>query len=102
MPRFDVYRNPNPHATHSLYLDIQSDLVTTATRWCIPLRREQPGVQTVQRAHCMVGVEGTRYVVDTPNVLAVPAALLRRPVQHLAASDQTLTEAAIEFMLRGH
>ena len=29
MPRFDVYRNPNPRATHSLLLDVQSDLVRT-------------------------------------------------------------------------
>ena len=26
MLRFDVYRNPNPRATHALYIDVQSDL----------------------------------------------------------------------------
>ncbi len=102
MPRFDIYRNPNPHATHPLYLDIQSDLVATATRWCLPLRRDQPGVPTVQRAHCIVSVDGARYVVDAPNVLAVPAMLLRRPAQRLTTGDQSLVETAIEFMLRGY
>ena len=39
MPRFDLYRNPNPRASHALFLDVQSDLVTTATRWWRSVRR---------------------------------------------------------------
>jgi hypothetical protein len=30
VPRFDLYRNPNPRAVHGLYLDVQSDLVSTS------------------------------------------------------------------------
>ncbi|WP_243457600.1 CcdB family protein [Ottowia testudinis] len=33
MPRFDLYPNPNRRAGHALLLDVQSDLVTIATRW---------------------------------------------------------------------
>ncbi len=102
MPRFDIYRNPNPQASHPLYLDVQSDLVSTATRWCIPLRPQVPGQPVVQRAQGLVDIAGNRYVIDTPNLLAVPAALLRIAVSRLGASDQSIAEASIEFMLRGY
>ena len=102
MPRFDIYRNPNPQASHPLYLDVQSDLVSTATRWCIPLRPRVPGQPVVKRAQAMLDIEGATYVMDTPNLLAVPAALLRGAVLRLSASDQTVAGASIEFMLRGY
>lgn len=38
VPRFDVYQDPNPRASHRLSLDNQSDMVRTATRWFLPLR----------------------------------------------------------------
>lgn len=102
MPRFDVYNNPNPRASHAFYLDIQSDLVTTATRWCIPLRTDKPGQPLVSRAQALVSVQGSNCVLDTPNLLAVPTALLRNPVDRFDAASQTLAESAVEFMLRGY
>ena len=102
MPRFDIYRNPNPQASHPLYLDVQSDLVSTATRWCIPLRPQLPGQPIVQRAQGLLAIDGTSYVIDTPNLLAVPAALLRSAVLRLGSHDQSVAEASIEFMLRGY
>ena len=102
MPRFDIYSNPNPQASHPLYLDVQSDLVSTATRWCIPLRPQLPGQPIIKRAQGLLGIDGTSYVIDTPNLLAVPAALLRHAVLQLNASDQAVAEATIEFMLRGY
>ena len=102
MPRFDVYKNPNPTAGHAFYLDIQSDLVTTATRWCIPLRIAKPGQPMVNRAQGLLKVQGTNCLMDTPNLLAVPNALLRSPVDRLDTADQALAEAAVEFMLRGY
>ena len=101
MPRFDIYKNPNPQASHAFYLDIQSDLVTTATRWCIPLRVAKPGQRVVDRAQGVLNVQTTTCVMDTPNLLAVPNALLRRPHARLDSAGQTLAEASIEFMLRG-
>ena len=80
MPRFDIYKNPNPKGAHAFYLDIQSDLVTTATRWCIPLRTAKPGQPVVNRAQGLVKVQGTDCLMDTPNLLAVPNALLRSAV----------------------
>lgn len=102
MPRFDIYRNPNPRASHAYYLDVQSDLVSTATRWCIPLLAAKPGQPLVNRAQGMLNIHDANYVMDTPNLLAVPAALLRNPMVRLGPSGQSMAEAAIEFMLRGY
>ena len=102
MPRFDIYKNPNPKASHAFYLDIQSDLVTTATRWCIPLRTVKPGQPVVSRAQVLVSVQGINCLMDTPNLLAVPNALLKNPVDHLDIAAQALAEASVQFMLRGY
>lgn len=101
MPRFDLYRNPNPHASHALYLDVQSDLVSTATRWCLPLLAVRAGSVVMSRAQALIEVQGGTYVADTPNILAVPAKLLRQPLGRLAAGAQPQIEAMVEFMLRG-
>ncbi|MFT4194443.1 CcdB family protein [Ottowia sp.] len=102
MARFDIFRNPNPRAAHTLYLDVQSDLVTTATRWCIPLRHATAGQPVMQRAQSTLMVDGEAFVLDAPNVLAVPGHLLRQPVRKLAEAEQAVVEACIEFMLRGY
>ena len=73
MARFDIYRNPNPRASHGYYLDVQSDLVTTATRWCIPMALQRADRPLIQRAQGLLVVEGTAHLLDTPNLLAVPA-----------------------------
>ena len=102
MPRFDIYKNPNPKGGHAFYLDIQSDLVTTATRWCIPLRTAKPGQPVVNRAQGLLKVNGIHCVMDTPNLLAVPNTLLKNPIECLDAEAQALAEASVEFMLRGY
>jgi CcdB protein len=102
MPRFDIYPNPNPRASHAYYLDVQSDLVSTATRWCIPLLAATPAQPVVNRAQGLLTVQNASYVMDTPNLLAVPAALLRTPLLRIGPSEQAMAETAIEFMLRGY
>lgn len=102
MSRFDIYKNPNPNGSHAFYLDIQSDLVTTATRWCIPLRTAKPRQPLVNRAQGLLKVQGVNCLMDTPNLLAVPNALLRSPVDRLDPANQALAEASVEFMLRGY
>ena len=102
MARFDIYKNPNPNGAHAFYLDIQSDLVTTATRWCIPLRTAKPGQLVVSRAQGLFKVKGVDCLMDTPNLLAVPNTLLKSPIDRLDAASQTLAEASVEFMLRGY
>ena len=102
MPRFDIYKNPNPKASHAFYLDIQNGLVTTATRWCIPLRTAQAGQPMVNRVQGLLKVQGAPCLMDTPNLLAVPNALLRTPIDRLDTAAQALAEASVEFMLRGY
>ena len=102
MPRFDIYKNPNPKGFHAFYLDIQSDLVTTATRWCIPLRTAKPTQPVVKGAQGLLKVQGADCVMDTLNVLAVPNLLLKSPVARLDAAGQALAEASVQFMLRGY
>ena len=102
MPRFNIYKNPNPNGAHAFYLDIQNDLVTTATRWCIPLRTAKPGQPVVNRAQGLIKVQGVDCLMDTPNLLAVPNTLLKSPIDRLDTATQTLAEASVEFMLRGY
>jgi len=102
MPRFDLYRNPNPRAAHALYLDVQSDLVLTSTRWCLPLRQALADTRVMTGAQMVFAVDGTSWLLDTPNILAVPAALLRNPQGHLSPDDQLRVETALDFMLRGY
>ena len=102
MPRFDVYRNPNPRATHALYLDVQSDLVRTATRWCVPLFQVPDGFPAMSRAQHRLNVAGQQWLLDTPNLLAIPTTVLHAQVGHLSGDEQLLVEGAIDFMLRGY
>lgn len=102
MPRFDVYRNPNPRATHALFLDVQSDLVRTVTRWCVPLLQAPTGLPVMSRAQHRLHVAGQEWLLDTPNILAVPAAMLRNYVGRLGRDEQLLVENSIDFMLRGY
>lgn len=102
MPRFDIFVNPNKMARHLLYVDVQSDFVRLSTRWCIPLARHVPPGAIVQDVQALIEVGRQKYVMDTPNLLAVPAGLLRQHAGRLSASDQLIAESCIEFMLRGY
>lgn len=102
MPRFDIYVNPNKAARHTLYVDVQSDFVRLSTRLCIPLTRHNPQHPIVQGAQVLIQLMQQDYVLDTPNLLAVPALLLRQQAGRLSPSDQLMTESCMEFMLRGY
>jgi hypothetical protein len=102
MAKFDIFVNPNKAARHRLYVDVQSDFVRLSTRWCIPLSRHAPPRAIVQGVQALIEVDHEEYVMDTPNLLAVPAILLRQHAGRLSASEQLMTESCIEFMLRGY
>ncbi|HMW23662.1 MAG TPA: CcdB family protein [Burkholderiaceae bacterium] len=102
MARFDLFANTDPRASHGLYLDVQSDLVQTPTRWCVPLRRWRSDRPLLRGAQQLIQVDGDDWVLDTPNILAVPAALLRHPVGRLSPDDHLRVEASLDFMLRGY
>ena len=100
MPRFDAYRNLNARATHPRVLDVQSDLVRKVTRWCVPLLQATDGLPVMTRAQQRVHVAGHVWLLDTPNILAVPAALLRNHAGRLGSDEQLLVETSIDFLLR--
>ncbi len=102
MARFEIYANPNPRASHSHYLDVQSNFVQTSTRWCVPLFLHAPSRPIILGAQVLIEIGGQEYVLDAPNLLAVPAVLLRQKAGQLAPGDQLRVEACIEFMLRGY
>lgn len=102
MARFDIYVNPNKAAGHPLYLDVQSNFVRTSTRWCIPLARYVRPRPIIQGAQARIQLHTQEYVLDTPNLLAVPAMLLRQLAGRLSVGDQAVAESCIEFMLRGY
>ncbi len=102
MAKFDIFVNPNKAARHSLFVDVQSDFVRLSTRWCIPLSLHVPLRPIVQGAQALIEVDQLEYVMDAPNLLAVPASLLRQHAGRLSASDQLVAESCIEFMLRGY
>ena len=102
MARFDIYVNPNKAASHPLYIDVQSDFVRLSTRWCIPLSQHVASRPIIQGAQALIAVRQREFVLDTPNLLAVPASLLRQKAGRLSSGDQLITESCIEFMLRGY
>lgn len=102
MPRFDLYRNPNQRATNGLYLDVQSDLISTSTRWCLPLFVAMAGTLLMSRAQWTVTVDEQPWVVDVPTILAVPKAMLREHRGRLRSADPLRVESAVDFMLRGY
>jgi hypothetical protein len=102
MARFDLFVNPNKAASHLLYVDVQSDFVRLSTRWCIPLSLYVAPRPIVQGAQALIEIDHQRYVMDTPNLLAVPANLLRQRAGRLSSSEQLIAESCIEFLLRGY
>jgi hypothetical protein len=92
MPRYDIFANPNKAATHPFYVDVQSNFVRLSTRWWFAL----PGVQAQIEFH------EHHYLMDTGNLLVVPALLLQRSAGRLSSDQQFLAESCIEFMLRGY
>lgn len=102
MARFDLFINPNKAARHLLYLDVQSDFVTLSTRLCIPLFTHDPSKPILRGAQGLIEVDQRKFVMDAPNLLAVPTTLLRRKIGRLSSGAQLIAEACIEFMPRGY
>jgi hypothetical protein len=102
MPRYDIFANPNKTAKHRFFVDVQSNLVRLSTRWCIPLLRHGPGIPTLIGVQALIQFEDRQYLLDTGNLLAVPALMLQRSAGRLSSNEQFLAESCMEFMLRGY
>ena len=102
MPRYDIFVNPNKTATHPYYVDVQSNLVRLGTRWCIPLLRRRPVMLALPGVQALIEFHEQQYLMDTGNLLAVPARLLQQSTGRLSSDQQFQANSCIEFMLRGY
>lgn len=102
MARFEIFSNPNKAATHAYYVDVQSNFVMLSTRWCIPLLHHRPAMLILAGVQALVTFCDRQYLMDTGNLLAVPASLLRHPNGRLSPDEQSIAESCIEFVLRGY
>jgi toxin CcdB len=103
MAQYDVYTNPSSSATTGIpyVVVIQSDLLDAlATRLTIPLA--VPDVTTkVPTALCpVITVKGKRLHALAHFAAPLPAKILRRPVDNVAAQANTLV-SAIDAVLSG-
>jgi hypothetical protein len=75
--------------------------VLTSTRWCVPLLpAATAGAPAMTGAQAVLTFDGVAWLLDTPNILAVPAVRSRQG--RLSPDDQLRVEAALHFMLRGY
>jgi toxin CcdB len=88
MARFEVFTNAGPHRATTPYLvDVQGNhLESLITRVVIPLRRTDsfPEVKLPKDLIPVFVIEGVEYLLDTPQLAAVPRVELRKPVTSLA------------------
>jgi len=104
MARFDVFPNPGPHATTTPFLlDVQSDLLDGLdSRMVVPLRSLEhfAKVKLPTRLTPVLKVDGRDYLLETPQMGAVPQRILKAPVTSLAEEQPSIT-AALDFLFQG-
>ncbi|MCL2876514.1 MAG: CcdB family protein [Betaproteobacteria bacterium] len=105
MAKYDVFPNPGAHARTTPYLlDVQSDLLDgLESRMVIPLRCLQDFPSTLKRPERLlpvlqIGDEG--FLLDVPQMGAVPKRILRYPVASLAYEHDRIV-AALDFLFQG-
>jgi hypothetical protein len=103
MARFDLFANTDPRASHGLYLDVQSDLVQTPTRWCVPMRRWRSDRPLLRGAQQLIEVDW-RTIGCWTRPTSWP--FRTRCCDILWAvcllDDHLRVEASLDFMLRGY
>ena len=102
MARYDVFANPSSSAADGIpyVVEIQSGLIDAlATRLTIPLAL--PAVAKVPTALCpVITVKGQRMHALAHYCAPLPAKLLRRPIDNVAAQGGALV-SAMDAVLSG-
>lgn len=105
MARFDVYANLGASAAHIPYvLDVQSDLLSDLNSCLvIPLRRLNTfaDMRLPERLSPILQVQGESFMLDTPQLAAIPRKALKSAVYSLA-SEQSRITAALDFVFQGY
>lgn len=102
MAQFQVYRNTRPSSGNIPFLlDVQSDLVQTASRLVVPLVRKDLYGPTYTRLNPEFTIERVAVVAAISDLAAVDARELRETVGELS-EERSRVFAAIDFLLTGY
>ena len=96
MARYDVFANPDAADRKQVpfLLDLQNQFLDhLETRVVVPLRARGALHRAVHRLNPELRVQGQAVVMDTAAMAAVPTALLRQPVDHLATQQFAIQDA---------
>lgn len=103
MAQFDVYANPSHSAAAGIpyVVVVQSDLLgALSTRLTVPLAMSDPTIKVPNALCPVVTVAGERFHALAHYAAPLPAKLLRRPVDNVAAQASALV-SAIDAVLSG-
>lgn len=99
MARFDIYSNPGKNQKSIPFLiDVQSNVISgLASRLVIPLRplSSFARMSLPEELFPMIVVNGTRYVLDTPQLGAIPSRELTSKIAS-AKGQQADIQAALD------
>ena len=103
MAQYDVYANPSQSAAKGIpyVVVVQSDLLDAlATRLTLPLAEPDAEVKVPTALCPVVTVKGRRFHALAHYAAPLPAKVLRRPVDNVAAQASALV-SAIDVVLSG-
>lgn len=103
MPQYDVFANPSRSAADGIpyVVVIQSDLLDAlATRLTIPLAAFASGTKVPTALCPVIMVKGKRLHALAHYAAPLPAKVLRRPVDNVAAQSSALV-SAMDAVLSG-
>lgn len=103
MAQFDVYANPSRSATDGIpyVVVIQSDLLDAlATRLTVPLAALDPTTKVPTALCPVITVKGQRLHALAHYAAPLPARVLKRPVDNVAAQSSALV-SALDAVLSG-
>jgi toxin CcdB len=100
--QFDVFRNPSPTRRPKvpLLVDLQSDLVSDPSTVVVAAIVPAHKVSKASRLYPTFRIERKPYMMLTPNLAAVPRALLVESVTSLEGQRDAIT-AAIDVLFFG-
>jgi toxin CcdB len=102
--RFDVFRNESPHTGRRFpyFLVVQSDLLSGLIT-CVVVPLGKPAVVSGKLAQMLtptLDIGAGSFVMYTPELGAVPAAVLRKRETNLEAQRETILHA-LDFLFSG-
>lgn len=59
-------------------------------------------MRAIHGAQALIQFQDEPYLLDTGNLLAVPAVVLRRSTGRLSSEERLVAESCIDFMVRGY